>query len=77
MVGTIALLCVFMFLMLFFQVKGVVQMSESAQSTADSLNKAGDKLVFVAQALDRRTKMEELLYRQAFGDNFSMELELG
>ncbi len=74
-VGTIAVMCVFMFLMLFFQVKGVIQIGESAEGTASSLNQAGDKLVIIAQSLDRRTKMELLLYNQAFGDNFSLELE--
>ena len=63
-----------MFLMLFFEVKGIIQVTESATATASSLNSAGDKMVRIAESLDRRTKMEEILYKQVYGGNFSLEL---
>ena len=73
-IGSLDLLCVFMFMMLFFEVKGIIQVTESAEKTASSLNTAGDKIVIFANSMDRRTEMEALLYNQAFGDNYSLEL---
>ena len=72
--GSLAVLCVFMFLMLFFEVKGVIQVTEAATSTASQLNEAGDKLVRISESMDRRTKMEALLYEQVYGGNYSLEL---